>query len=310
VIQRMKELCSKNPKSIYRKDNRKDMYEFQDEDHQNELRVAKCVVSLWNKNQLGPGRPNGSRILITSKFTDRKKVLPTENFANQPTGAFGTGFLVQSPQRINNWIVTAGHCIRGSIPIEDIIVIFGFSYDNSDSNPCEVKNEDIYEVARVIRKEKNPDYAIIELKKSVDNQEVAMMNFEVPLDPEAELYMIGHPSGLPKKLSYGIVKNCNEHDFLAEVNAWKGNSGSPLFNTETHKVEGILVSGPGERMEETKRKFWFFFSESRYFSKPYTDTECENPLLGETCILAKCLKDNWDVDKAKSAERETGKEHL
>src|SRR5690606_11297122 len=57
--------------------------------------------------------------------------------------------------------------------------------------------------------------------------------------------MIGHPSGLPMKIAFGsttvIKKDFQSTFFEANLDAYGGNSGSPVFNQTTGIVEGIQV---------------------------------------------------------------------
>ncbi|OQB98875.1 MAG: hypothetical protein BWX80_03903 [Candidatus Hydrogenedentes bacterium ADurb.Bin101] len=59
--------------------------------------------------------------------------------------------------------------------------------------------------------------------------------------------VIGHPSGLPKKIAFGsetrVRKNDAQGFFYANLDSYGGNSGSPVFNAEDGFVEGILVRG-------------------------------------------------------------------
>ncbi|MDB6137609.1 MAG: hypothetical protein JWO94_681 [Verrucomicrobiaceae bacterium] len=68
------------------------------------------------------------------------------------------------------------------------------------------------------------------------------------------VYALGYPCALPLKLSPGAeVKLLDDperqkemrrfHWFIANVDAYGGSSGSPVFNTKTHKVEGLLTGG-------------------------------------------------------------------
>jgi S1-C subfamily serine protease len=73
-----------------------------------------------------------------------------------------------------------------------------------------------------------------------------------------KLFVIGHPTGLPQKIADGasvkianavsyidpigsIIRKANF--FTANLDTYAGNSGSPVFNKRTGKVEGILVQG-------------------------------------------------------------------
>lgn len=58
--------------------------------------------------------------------------------------------------------------------------------------------------------------------------------------------MLGHPSGLPMKwtTSAEVKENVEQKDyFKADLDAFSGNSGSPIFSDETHQVIGMLVEG-------------------------------------------------------------------
>lgn len=64
------------------------------------------------------------------------------------------------------------------------------------------------------------------------------------------LYTIGHPVGLPMKFGGGAeVKQMAEGQrsmFLANLDTYAGNSGSPIFNGATNQVVGLLVGGEAD----------------------------------------------------------------
>ena len=54
---------------------------------------------------------------------------------------------------------------------------------------------------------------------------------------------MGHPSGLPLKVTAGATVRSHKRDFyVANLDSFEGNSGSPVFN-ENYEVAGILVRG-------------------------------------------------------------------
>jgi V8-like Glu-specific endopeptidase len=59
------------------------------------------------------------------------------------------------------------------------------------------------------------------------------------------LHIIGHPTGLPAKFAGGgtVRDNHNRAFFVENMDAYAGNSGSPVFNSTTHIVEGVHVRG-------------------------------------------------------------------
>jgi len=58
-----------------------------------------------------------------------------------------------------------------------------------------------------------------------------------------EVYMIGHPSGLPQKVAVNASVRSLEGAayFYTSLDAFQGNSGSPVFDRNTGEVIGILV---------------------------------------------------------------------
>jgi hypothetical protein len=62
------------------------------------------------------------------------------------------------------------------------------------------------------------------------------------------LFVIGHPNGLPTKFADGAQVRGNAHKdfFVANLDTYGGNSGSPVFNAVSLEVEGILVRGEND----------------------------------------------------------------
>jgi hypothetical protein len=60
------------------------------------------------------------------------------------------------------------------------------------------------------------------------------------------LHIIGHPKGLPLKIAGNAVvtKQFTDRTFRSSLDNFKGNSGSPVFNSITHEVEGLLARDP------------------------------------------------------------------
>jgi len=64
--------------------------------------------------------------------------------------------------------------------------------------------------------------------------------------PDGEpLFVIGHPCGLPQKFADGAVVRSNHPAafFVANLDTYGGNSGSPVFSGKTYQLEGLLVRG-------------------------------------------------------------------
>ena len=64
--------------------------------------------------------------------------------------------------------------------------------------------------------------------------------------------VIGHPSGLPTKISDGAIvrENANKVFFQSTLDTFGGNSGSAVFDAKTGLVEGILVRGERDYVQD------------------------------------------------------------
>ena len=65
------------------------------------------------------------------------------------------------------------------------------------------------------------------------------------------IFVIGHPVGLPLKVAgYSTVRDFSKSGyFVADLDTFGGNSGSPVFSVKTKKIEGILVRGDTDFLE-------------------------------------------------------------
>lgn len=215
-------------------------------------RLADSVVSLWQSwdlTQEGDGYK-----LRTAKFADAVGVCEKERFSQQPIGAFCSGALVGE-----DLIMTAGHCIKSQADCDSTMFVFGFRTDESGAAPGRVPASDVYSCAKIekwfLRGSPTPvepgaaglgaDYALIRIdRKAAGRTPLAVNRGGVP-SKGAPLFVIGHPVGLPLKVAGGAAVRDPEQDgyFVANLDTYGGNSGSPVFNSETNLIEGILVRG-------------------------------------------------------------------
>lgn len=175
---------------------------------------------------------------------------PSVRFAKQPSLSYAcTGFLVAP-----DLLVTAGHCMvnTGESRNETELYCKAFSWlfdYNETLNTENVPAENLFsckEVIYAVKDEKAPfrDYAVVRLSRPVKGRTPLKMNSQ-PLKRNETFSMIGHPFGLPAKYSSGakvLVNNPSRQSFLTTLDAFEGNSGSPVFNSK-NEVIGILVGG-------------------------------------------------------------------
>ena len=167
-----------------------------------------------------------------------------ELFASQLAPGFCTGFLVKE-----DLIVTAGHCIQ-KVPCSDTSIVFDF-YMESDNSLATISKENVYRCKKVIAQvtptqdNQYLDYAIIILDRPTDRPALDFA-MEDHLTAQNGVAVIGHPSGLPLKIASDAVvihNAASEPFFVTNLDTFGSNSGSPVINTITYQVEGILVRG-------------------------------------------------------------------
>lgn len=175
---------------------------------------------------------------------------PTVRFVKQKSLSYPcSGFLVAP-----DVIMTAGHCMvnTGVSRNETDTYCKGFSWlfdfhEGLDTENVSASNH--YKCKRVIyavKDEKAPfrDYALVQLERPVRDRKPLKLS-TTGLVANDTYSMIGHPFGLPSKLSKNArlaVNNPSRQSFLTNLDAFDGNSGSAVFNSKK-EVVGILVGG-------------------------------------------------------------------
>jgi V8-like Glu-specific endopeptidase len=236
------EVLSAKQKVIYGVDDRVDLFQVSD---QALLDDADCVVALFEAANIRDNG-DGTSTLLTSTFGARFNLCAQERFRNQPTGAFCSGFLVGP-----DLVATAGHCADAPPDgplLADIRFVFGFRMIDATTPPRRIPNTEIYRGTATIGRVHNTagaDWALIRLDRAVTNHRVATVRGAGRVPNGQAVHVIGHPSGLPTKLAGGarVRDNTPAPFFVANLDTFAGNSGSPVFNSDTHTVEGVLVRG-------------------------------------------------------------------
>ena len=167
-----------------------------------------------------------------------------ELFTSQTAPGFCTGFLVRE-----DILVTAGHCLEKTA-CADTSIVFGFRME-SDNSMAALTRDNVFKCAEVIAqvtpRQDNQylDYAIIKLDRPTGR---AGLDYAAADHLEAQDYVavLGYPSGLPMKIASdaSVISNrASDPFFVANLDTFGSNSGSPVINTDTYQVEGILVRG-------------------------------------------------------------------
>jgi subtilisin-like proprotein convertase family protein/V8-like Glu-specific endopeptidase len=232
---------------IYGDDNRHDLFDAANDPRMVEL--SKSTAALVEKaSVVVDARDPEKRKLPADTFGDSFGLCEDEPFRTQPNPAFCSGFLVGPTT-----FVTAGHCITDEASCGSVAFVFGFGYAAADQDPTTVNVGDVYYCRRIIARQQvgtlGTDYSVVELDRPVTDRPPLAFRRAGTIPAGASVTVVGHPSGLPTKISGGAnVRDPMEGQpyFVANLDTYGGNSGSAVFNSETGEVEGILVRGEND----------------------------------------------------------------
>ncbi|MAX66708.1 MAG: peptidase [Halobacteriovoraceae bacterium] len=225
-------------KVIYGDDNRVDVIASPNELY---VKLAESTAAMISNDKLKEF--NAEQFEIGGKTLAESGVCAQERFSQQPIEANCSGFLVGK-----NTLVTAGHCIRSQFDCDNNAWVFDYKVQRESDSSVVVDKSSVYKCKSIIARELNSsdsnDYAVLELEQDVLDRDV--LKFRTSGKPKVgdELVVIGHPTGLPTKISdKAYVREVNDIFLVANLDTYGGNSGSAVFNAVTGEVEGILVRG-------------------------------------------------------------------
>ncbi len=227
------------PTVIYGTDTRHDLYA---ESNPFVKLVADSTVAVLRTDDLTL-LSDGSVKINQMPFGFSHMLCPTERFFSQGTAPYCTGFLIAS-----DTVVSAGHCITSQIDCDDTSFVFGFSYFTPDRPPDSVPSSDVFRCKSVVHTQSvssGADFSVVKLDRPVLWHFPLRVRSQGQVEIGDPMTVIGYPSGLPLKIADGAhVRRTDKAEyFVANLDTYGGNSGSPVFNSNTLEVEGVLVRG-------------------------------------------------------------------
>jgi hypothetical protein len=201
------------------------------------------------------------------------------SFREQPTLGYCSGFFAG-----RDIFVTAGHCLKSDYSGNDPTatcagthVVFDFAYLSESQDPLgpvsHFPRENVYRCAEVVLADNDlssmgysNDMAIIRLDRPVEGREPLRFRHEGAIEVGQAVFQIGHPSGLPMKISLnGVVQPSWRsgqgsyelpvaRDFYFDLEMFGGNSGGPTFSVDKGQVEGVAAAYSGQNWVEEARQ--------------------------------------------------------
>ena len=235
-------LAQDRQRVVYGVDDRKDIYQVK---NAKVRKAADAVVAIVKASDLEADGHGGWR-LATSSYKDEFRLCSNETFSSQPLGCFCSGFLVGP-----DVVATAGHCVKNNADLATMRFVFGFRMVDLSTPRTSFAANDVYEGAALIGRKltsTQTDWALIRLARAVVGRSPVAFRTAGKIAAAQKLFVIGHPCGLPQKYAPGasVRDNTPAAFFVANLDTYGGNSGSPVFNATNHKVEGILVRGEND----------------------------------------------------------------
>lgn len=230
------------PKVIYGADDRIDLYQETNLERQV---WAQSVCGLMQSSRLS-NNGDGTFTLNTSAYVQLgRPACESEPFRSQPSAAFCTGFVVGE-----DLIATAGHCYA-STNLSTTRFVFGFAMNGPSDPVLQVSADQVYTGVSIVARRLlgDEDYTIVRVDRPITAPGARPLPIrrEGVIPNGTQIGVIGHPAGLPLKLAFGsetrVRSNTPAAYFVANLDTYGGNSGSPVFNAATGVVEGILVRG-------------------------------------------------------------------
>ncbi len=232
-------------KIVYGTDNREDIYQVNDPMFINLAISTAAMIPNYSLKQ----NKYGDYVAEGNTLQKRMNVCSTERFAQQLSIGICSGFLIAP-----DLVVTAGHCMTKPDYCKNFKWVFDFAllgpnFENRTS--MDIPSANVYSCKRIEEQKLtrswagNLDYAVIRLDRPVIGRRPLEFRTSGSVSKGDPLVIIGHPSGIPSKVSADAVVRSNNKTnyFVTNLDSFGGNSGSAVFNSNTGLVEGILVRG-------------------------------------------------------------------
>lgn len=229
------------PKIIYGVDDRVEV--FQSSDTMMKELSRSTAAQILNRDL---SLVDGIYTLISGTLEDLG-ICKSERFSNQKAAAQCSGFLVSE-----DVLVTGGHCIKSLSECADQSWVFDFANTTEEKSSFTFTRDQVFHCTKILALEKNSgsldDYAVLKLDRPVPGRTPFKFRTEGKAANDAKLTVLGYPTGLPLKIIPNAEMRYNGNSVFFSTNAdtYSGNSGSPVVDSTTGIVEGLIVRGESD----------------------------------------------------------------
>lgn len=226
------------PKVIYGTDDRMDIYQSSDTLLKDLSRSTAAQIQREEFSEDANG------LTLRGKTMEESGMCKTERFSNQKSVASCSGFLVAP-----DVLVTAGHCITSESSCNQYYWVFDYANTEHEVEQFTFNNDQVFYCTQIIERKKDSysqnDFAVVKLNRPVPNRIPLKIRTEGKIGDDARVAVIGHPTGLPTKITINAILRNNSDTIFFRMNSdtYGGNSGSAVVDMTTGIVEGILVRG-------------------------------------------------------------------
>jgi len=281
----LEEIIVEQGQSLAEADDREEFFSISDAAIKESASGVVALFHIDKLNNHGNGTFSPKNSFTTVEFNQRPTPLcDTERFFGQPKGAFLSGVLVAE-----DVVATVNHHLPANdSSIDEVLFVFDFRLTSPQAQPL-ITKDNFFRGKCVIKRGGNDkvDFALIKLdRKAPANRVRKLRAAGLPLEGRSA-YVLGHPCSLPLKMGgVAAVRDVNQAVFFrANFDTFNGNSGSPVFDLESHELIGIVASDNAED---------FDFDVERQCCK--SNIVLASPDSGDFCTKASLFADFISLD--------------
>ena len=224
---------------VYGEDDRMEAFAVIREERREALESVAVVVARSDLVE----NADGTFSLPARTLGETASFCPSERFVDQPSPGTCSAFLVGP-----DLVATSGQCISDAADCGRYAFVFGFRMERPGVAVLNFEPSQVFFCSGILEnrvENEGPDWAIVRLDREVDGRSPLAVRREGRVEEGRELLTMGHPFGLPLKIADGAEVRDNDFEgfFVANIDASRGSTGSPVLDAQTMLVEGILVRG-------------------------------------------------------------------